>query len=185
MNDTRTRMVQAAVHALQRDGVAGMSFSDVLAASGAARGAIYHHFPAGKTQLVAEAATANAEEVTRGLQALTGSSALDVVDAFLTAVRPVVAASASGAGCAVAAVTVGDEDGDQILKPVAASAFASWTQVLAERLAGAGLPDDQASDLATTLVILLEGAQVLCRAAGTLEPFERAARIAIAFTQQL
>jgi TetR/AcrR family transcriptional regulator, lmrAB and yxaGH operons repressor len=185
MSDTRARMVQAAVHALQCDGVAGMSFTKVLAASGAARGAIYHHFPGGKAQLIAEAAAANAEDVTRSLAALPGRSTLDVVDAFLAAVRPVLAASASGGGCAVAAVTVGGEDGDQILKRVAAGAFASWTQALAERLSASGLPDGQASDLATTLIILLEGAHVLCRAEGTLEPFERAARTATAFTQDL
>jgi prevent-host-death family protein len=40
-----------------------MSFTDILASSsGAARGAIYHHFPGGKTQLVAEAAQRNGAE---------------------------------------------------------------------------------------------------------------------------
>ncbi|MEU3069077.1 hypothetical protein ABZ712_19585 [Streptomyces sp. NPDC006906] len=34
----------------------GMSFTDVLTQSGAARGAIYHHFPGGKNQLATEAA---------------------------------------------------------------------------------------------------------------------------------
>ena len=38
-----------------------MSFTEILDASGAARGAIYHHFPGGKTQLVAEAAAASDE----------------------------------------------------------------------------------------------------------------------------
>ena len=50
-------MIAAAVRSLQHDGAEGMSFTDVLRVSGAARGAIYHHFPGGKSQLVAEAAT--------------------------------------------------------------------------------------------------------------------------------
>jgi len=36
-------------------------------------------------------------------------------------------------------------------------------------------PDD-AADLACLLINLLEGAHVLCRAAGSLEPFDRAGR---------
>ncbi len=60
---TRVRMINAAVELLQRRGVAGMSFSDVLAASGAARGAIYHHFPRGKEQLAAEAAARHGRDV--------------------------------------------------------------------------------------------------------------------------
>jgi hypothetical protein len=40
------------------------------------------------------------------------------------------------------------------------------------------MPLAEAADLATTLITLLEGAQILCRAAGTLEPFDKAARTA-------
>ncbi|MQY31444.1 hypothetical protein NRB56_70530 [Nocardia sp. RB56] len=36
------------------------------------------------------------------------------------------------------------------------------------------------ADLARLLIALLEGAQVLCRAAGDREPFERAARAVLA-----
>ncbi len=32
--------------------------------------------------------------------------------------------------------------------------------------------------MATLLVVLLEGARVLCRASGSLDPFDRAARVA-------
>lgn len=171
-------MIEATVDALQRRGVAGMSFTEVLAASGAARGAIYHHFPGGKAQLVAEAAVRNGEDVRAYLAALPAESPVAVVQAFLAAVRPVVQASAGGGGCAVAAVTVGADDGE--LRQVAATAFSAWAGQLAERLAMAGLTPEAAADLAAMLIALLEGAHVMCRAAGTLEPFDRAARAAVA-----
>ena len=168
----------AAVELLQRHGVAGMSFTDVLRGSGAARGAIYHHFPGGKAQLVAEAAARNGGDVRAHLAALPADSPLAVVQAFIAAIRPVVEASTAGCGCAVAAVTVSaDDDGDRDgLRHVAATAFTSWTEALAERLAVAGVEPVEALDLATSLITLLEGTQVLCRAAGTVEPFDRAAR---------
>src|SRR5262249_52728878 len=110
--DTRNRMIDAAIEALRRRGVAGMSFTDVLRDSGAARGAIYHHFPGGKAQLIAEAAARNGEEVRASLAALPTDDPLAVVTAFLDAVRPVLAASTTGGGCAIAAITVGSgEDG--------------------------------------------------------------------------
>lgn len=184
--DTRTRMIEAAVRALQRQGVAGMSFTDVLADSGAARGAIYHHFPGGKAQLVAEAAARNGADVRGHLAALPAGDPLEVVDAFLSTIRPVLAASATGGGCAVAAVTVGDLDErsertgpggeDGSLREVAAAAFTTWATTLARRLTDAGLPAPDADDLATTLITLLEGAHVLCRAAGSLDPYDRTVR---------
>jgi AcrR family transcriptional regulator len=178
-------MIEAAVEALQRRGVAGMSFTDVLRDSGGARGAIYHHFPGGKAQLVAEAAALNGDDVRAFLGTLPADSPLALVKAFLTAVRPVVAASACGSGCAVAAITVGagaDAD-DSALLQVAATAFGSWVDQLADRLTTAGLEPTEATDLATTLITLLEGAHVLCRAAGTLEPFDQTARTAISLAQ--
>jgi TetR/AcrR family transcriptional regulator, lmrAB and yxaGH operons repressor len=188
--DTRTRMIEAAVEGLQRRGVAGMSFTDVLAGSGAARGAIYHHFPGGKTQLVAEAARRNGADVQARLATLPAGSPAEVVEAFLAAVRPVLAASTTGSGCAVAAITVDVPDHDGVgtqddgdadagsLRHVAATAFGSWIEALTERLTAAGSPPEEARDLATTLVMLLEGAHVLCRAAGNLDAFESAARTA-------
>ena len=178
--NTRERMVQAAVQALQRRGVAGMSFTEVLTSSGAARGAIYHHFPGGKAQLVAEAASRNGADVRAQLVLLPATSPRTVVESFLAAVRPVVESATIGGGCAVAAVTVvDDEHGDQ-LRRTAASAFASWIDALADALTRAGLTAGDATDLAATLIALLEGAHILCRAAESLAPFDHAARATLA-----
>jgi AcrR family transcriptional regulator len=181
-NDTRTRMIEATVEALQRRGVAGMSFTEVLAASGAARGAIYHHFPGGKAQLTAEAAARNGQDVRARLAALPAGSVPQAFQAFLATVRPAVQASAAGGGCAVAAVTVraGADDDNDALRQVAATAFGSWADQLAERLGAAGLAPGEAGDLAAMLLALLEGAHVMCRAAGTVQPFDQAARAATA-----
>ncbi|WP_369386262.1 TetR/AcrR family transcriptional regulator [Streptomyces sp. CG1] len=178
-SDTRTRMIEATVEALRCRGVAGMSFTEVLRDSGAARGAIYHHFPGGKAQLVAEAATRYGHDVCAHLAELPAESPQHTVEAFLAAVRSVVQESACGGGCAVAAVTVGTDAADDTLRQVAATAFASWVDQLAERLTTSGLPPGDAADLATTLITLLQGAHVLCRAAGTIEPFDQVARTAV------
>jgi TetR/AcrR family transcriptional regulator, lmrAB and yxaGH operons repressor len=200
--DTRDRMIDATVAALQRHGVDGMSFTEILASSGAARGAIYHHFPGGKAQLVAEAAARNGADVRAHLAGLPAGSPSAVVDAFLAMIRPVVAAAVDGSGCAIAAATLGavppsaaspgaappsaaspdvappSGAGDEGLRGVAATAFSSWTTQLAERLTTAGMPPAEADELAITLISLLEGAQILCRAAGSLDPFDKAARTA-------
>jgi AcrR family transcriptional regulator len=193
--DTRDRMIEATVTALQHHGVAGMSFTEVLRESGAARGAIYHHFPGGKLQLVAQAAELNGRQVRERLADLPSDSPHAMVAAFLDLVRPVVEASAHGGGCAVAAVTVdtgleasnananSDPDSSEPMTPdlrrIADAAFSTWSDELAERLTAAGLEPDRAQDLATMLIILLEGAHVLCRASRTLAPFDRAARTAL------
>jgi AcrR family transcriptional regulator len=179
-SDTRDRMIDAAMHGLQHHGLAGMSFTEVLAGSGAARGAIYHHFPGGKRQLVAEAAERQGAQVREHLAGLPTGSPRQVVVAFVALVRPVVAAASEGGGCAVAAVTTRLDADSADLCRVAATAFGSWVDGLAGALTAAGMPPVAAADLAALLVAMLEGAQVLCRASGDLEHFERAARAALA-----
>jgi AcrR family transcriptional regulator len=174
-------MVDAAVTALRRHGVAGMSFTEILEVSGAARGAIYHHFPGGKAELVAEAAARNAREVRAHFERLPATDPRQLVTDFLALVRPVVIESSTGCSCAVAAVALGYQDSaDQALQQASAAAFDSWVAVLADRLAATGLPPDDAGDLATTLITLLEGAHVLCRAAASIEPYDRMCRTATA-----
>jgi TetR/AcrR family transcriptional regulator, lmrAB and yxaGH operons repressor len=176
---TRQRMISAAMALLERRGLAAMSFSDVVTDSGAARGAIYHHFPGGKLQLAAEAAEATGTHVQGYFAGLSGTTPRAVVEAFLESIRPVIVASTAGGGCAVAAVTVdiGDRDPERTraLQAVAHHAFSSWTAVLTDKLTVAGLTPEGAADLACLLITLLEGAQILCRACGNLEPFDHAA----------
>ncbi|MGK8557391.1 TetR/AcrR family transcriptional regulator [Nocardia gipuzkoensis] len=177
---TRARMIDAAVQGLRRQGLAGMSFTEVLASSGAARGAIYHHFPGGKTELVAEAARLHGQEVAERLSELSGASPHAVVADFLAFVRPVMADAAHGRGCAVAAVTVSTVKAGDELCAVAATTFTAWADRLAAALTVAGMTSEAAADQAQLLVALLEGAQVLCRASGSTDPFEHAARAALA-----
>jgi AcrR family transcriptional regulator len=177
-NGTRDRMVDAAIDALRRDGVAGMSFTDVLEASGAARGAIYHHFPGGKSELVAEAVDRNARDVSAQLSQLRPGSPRSVVKEFTALIRPVVEASAAASSCAVAAgAMAGSEQRDRhLLQRAAGDAIASWINVLRERLEQSGVEPRGAAELASLLIATLEGAHVLVRAERRIEPFDQAAR---------
>jgi len=175
---TRDRMVDAAIDALRREGVAGMSFTDLLEASGAARGAIYHHFPGGKSQLVAEAVERNGRDVSAQLSQLRSGSPGSVVKEFTALIRPVVEASAAGSSCAVAAgAMAGSEQRDpDLLQRTAGDAIASWIDVLRERLERSGVEPQGAAELASLLIATLEGAHVLVRAERRIEPFDQAAR---------
>ena len=64
MSDSRERMIESAARPYSSRGVQGTSFADVIAASGAPRGSIYHHFPQGKQQLTREEARTSGEAVT-------------------------------------------------------------------------------------------------------------------------
>ncbi len=173
VGDTKQRMVQAAANLFRARGVAATSFTDVLDASGAARGAIYHHFPGGKAQLTHDAVAWTGASVRERLSGIDGPSPLAVVQNFLTSVRPVVQQSAGGASCAVAAVTVEAAQIDPELTAVVSDALRSWVAQMERQLLETDADPEAAASMAVLMVTFLEGSHVLCRAAGTLEPFDQ------------
>ena len=166
-------MIQSAGALLRERGLAGTSFREVLAHSGAPRGSIYHHFPEGKNQLVVEAvrAAGSAGEQLIGAMAAAGDP-LETLRAFVRLWGASLEASDFEAGCPLVAVTTAAGAEEPELRTAAAAAFAAWHEALASGLRAAGLPRARARRLATTFVAAVEGAVVLCRAERSGRPLK-------------
>ena len=62
--DTRKKMLVSAAEVMRERGAAGVTIDAVLARSGAPRGSVYHHFPEGRNQILAEALQYSGESIT-------------------------------------------------------------------------------------------------------------------------
>lgn len=163
--DSRQKMVRSATLLLREQGYTGTSFGDVVAASGAPRGSIYHHFPGGKTQMMREAVGYAGDYTGRLLErASREHRPEEVVSGFIAVIKKTMAANDFRAGCPVAAVAVEDHPEAPELEKAASDVFASWTSTLAASLRRSGVPTARARRLATMTVTSVEGAIMLCRA---------------------
>ena len=154
---TRQRMVEAAAGLLRDGGLEAANFSDVLARSGAARGAIYHHFPQGKSELTRAAVSWTGDRVRANIEAVRGDDPSQVVTAFLEAIRPVVGEASGGTSCAVAAVVLEAGQRDATLTETAHLALRSWIAALDARLLLAGAAPVVARQVSVLLITFLEG----------------------------
>lgn len=168
--DTRQKMIERAAILLAQKGLQGASFSEVLEASGAPRGSLYHHFPGGKDELVLAAVALAGERAIAALEQLEGRAADEIAKAFLQLWRLVLERSDFGAGCAVAAVTVATDAPELVAR--ASETFRSWRDRLARLLAEGGIPEERAPGIAVTLISASEGAVILARAEKSFEPFD-------------
>ncbi len=166
-------MIAGAARLLSRRGLQATSFSEVLAATGAPRGSLYHHFPGGKDELVAEATRRVGAQLLEVLARAAPSTPGDVVELFTSLWRGVLVGSDLEAGCAVAAVTIdaGDDQGE--LVALAGRVFTGWQQALASLLEQTGVEPRRAADLAVLLLASMEGCLVLCRSQRSLDPLDR------------
>jgi TetR/AcrR family transcriptional regulator, lmrAB and yxaGH operons repressor len=172
-NDVRTKMVEGAVRLLAINGVEGTSFAGVLAATGAPRGSVYHHFPGGKTELLHAALDLASERGLAAMEATRGQPPAVVVARFLDLWRELLNRSKLSAGCAVLAVTVAA--GDNELLDHAGTIFRTWADLLADLFATSGMKKAPARELAVTVIAATEGAVALSRAQRSREPFDHVA----------
>ena len=175
-NDTRDKMIAGAASLLSQRGLQGTSFTDVIELTDAPRGSIYHHFPGGKNEMVAEALALLGTAVAERIQAAEVTRPEQVSDEFVNGWRAFVEVTEFSAVCAVSAVTVGAGADSEVLLPAVASAFASWREALAAAYIKTGLKKADAQRLSLTTVASLEGALILARAQRSMEPFDAVQR---------
>jgi AcrR family transcriptional regulator len=168
-------MIETAATVMRERGVEATSFSEVLARSGAPRGSIYHHFPAGKAELI-EAATRYAGEFSAaGLAAaLRDDDPVTAVQAFTDGWVRILRKTDFAGGCPVVAAALEGERSPGA-RDAAAAAFSQWEELLVEVLLRRTGSLERAEALATLVVASVEGAVVLARAQRSTAPLERVA----------
>jgi AcrR family transcriptional regulator len=168
--DVRNSMIESATLLLAKRGLQGTSFSEVLEASGAPRGSLYHHFPGGKDELIASALDLAGRRAIDVLDGMSGQPAAVVAETFLGLWRSVLTMSQFRAGCAVTAVTVAADSSGQL--DATAGIFRAWSRRLAELLAAGGVTKARSPGIAATLIAGSEGAVVVARAERDLAAFD-------------
>lgn len=182
-------MLAATARLVQRQGMAATGLNEILEASQAPRGSLYHHFPRGKNQLVAEAIGLSAARVTAAIEtAMAGSPTVaEAIQAFAGFYEQSLSASDYRDGCPVAATALEAAAlGAAEVEAACAEAFAAWQEPIARRLAAEGYLPDEAAGLATFIIASLEGALLLARGARSTGPLKTvAARIAALFASPI
>jgi TetR/AcrR family transcriptional repressor of lmrAB and yxaGH operons len=177
-NDTRVRMIQAAKTGFRANGMVATGFSEILETSGAARGAIYHHFPGGKEELAVEVVRSTGDNVATAIRELFAASPSPRA-ALASAIELVAAAvdAHEGFGCAVAPAVL-EAAGSAAILHAGHEAFVRW-QAAIEDAVGEQFGAD-AADVAALVVSAIEGALILSRADGSSEPLRRTGRALVA-----
>lgn len=178
--NTKQRMLDSAISLLRERGSRGVTIDAVLADSGTPRGSVYHHFPGGRDQLLAEA-TQTATDFISLLIAEVATDPDTALDRFIDLWCTVLVDSDFRAGCPIAGVTMaaeGDIDSTR-------DAFAVWRNQIADLYEIEGLSADDAASLATSTVAAVEGAILLSRAERSTRPMDDVRRMLHAFRSTL
>ncbi|WP_454199227.1 TetR/AcrR family transcriptional regulator [Nocardia sp. Marseille-Q1738] len=170
-------MIDGAIDSLRVHGASATSVDRVLAATGAPRGSVYHHFPGGRTELITEAVSTAGELMSAFIERLTrDNDPATALDRFAAMWRRTLLDSNFRAGCPIFAVAVETNDDAPEFASLAGEIFQRWHHALTEMLQRHDVPADRAFRLATLTVAAFEGAIALCRVRRDITPLDDAVR---------
>lgn len=175
---TRDRILAATAELLRRRGYNGAGLKEIVAASEAPLGSLYHFFPGGKQELGAEAIRESGK-VYLSLIAAFFDGADDLARAtkdFFDGAAEVLRQTDYEDACPIATVALEVAGTSELLRVATADVFESWLDDLERRLVAAGVARAKARELAVRAFVAIEGAFILCRATKTTEALEVAGR---------
>jgi TetR/AcrR family transcriptional repressor of lmrAB and yxaGH operons len=169
---SRDAFIRAAGRLFRRQGYNATGVNQIVAASGAPRGSMYFHFPGGKEELAVAALEREGGRQRAAIAAIaaTCESPAETLGALIDAMAYGLERSGFEDGCPIATVTLEAASRSEAVRATAAAVFESWLEVLEESMHAAGLPAELARRRALLSLAAIEGALILARGRGDVEP---------------
>jgi len=164
-------MLDAAEALMREQGLSGAGIKQIVKRSGAPIGSVYHHFPGGKNQFVAEALRIHGERARRLLEeAFSAKAPLERrLRTFFRNAAAYFEKAGTEKGCAIGAVTLDLGRQDQELRDVCREVFNSWVDAITPHLPWRDAKARRSFALAIATAI--EGAFILGRAQDSGDAF--------------
>lgn len=183
--DTKERLVQSSAELFRRQGYTGTGIKQILVAANAPFGSLYHFFPGGKEQLGSETIRSSGQLYIE-LFATIAAQAPDVITAvgdFFAGAAETLLETDYADACPIATVALEVASTNEPLREATAEVFENWIAAATEYFLAARIYPNTARELAFSMLSLLEGAFVFCRAMRTTEPLQVAGASAVAAVQ--
>ncbi len=171
--NTRTKMLVSAVEVMRECGAAGVTIDAVLARSGAPRGSVYHHFPEGRNQILAEALRYSGDSITAMIDDAAQRGARVMLREFVEFWELSLTDGGFAAGCPVVAAAIGSPCDEVQLSVEAGSILGRWCTALTRAFVADGFEEADAASLAVTSIAAVEGAVMLARTTRSAEPLRQ------------
>ncbi len=166
----RMKLIVATLDLLRRSGLSGAGINQVVDASQAPKGSVYHYFPGGKEQLVTEALHEADRIIGRNLERTFQAPAPlgRKVHRLFTETAAWLEANKFMKGCPVAAVTLDLDENTRALRETCESILDRFVNLIAAGLEN--VPSRERRAVAQLIFATFEGGLVLSRAHGSTAP---------------
>lgn len=175
----REAILSAAVQLFRRQGYAATGLAEILEASGAPKGSLYHYFPGGKVEIGEKAVERAGETVAATLRDLVSETgdAGEVVERYARLLGGWLEQSGFRDGSPLTTIILETVPQHEPIRLAAMAAYASWAGIIKEAAQAGSVAPDRAGALATLTISVIDGALIQCRVEESSAPLERAANV--------
>jgi TetR/AcrR family transcriptional regulator, lmrAB and yxaGH operons repressor len=173
----RRPIVDAAVTLFRRQGYAGAGLNDIVDASGAPKGSLYHYFPAGKASIAIAAVEEAGRRVAETMAKLASetSSTADLLRAHARLLSGWMRKSGFRDGCPITTVLLELAPKNRGVAEAGRKAYANRIDVIKSKLITDGFSPIRAERIAILCVATLQGVLIQARVERSGTPIETAA----------
>jgi TetR/AcrR family transcriptional regulator, lmrAB and yxaGH operons repressor len=170
----RQPIVNAAVTLFRRRGYAATGLNDIVDASGAPKGSLYHYFPKGKASIAAAAVEEAGKRVVATIEGLAGEarSTGELLRAHARLLSGWLKKSGFRDGCPITTVLLEMAPNNRMVVEAGRNIYAARVSVLAARLRADGFSAVRAECLAVLCTSAIQGALIHARVERSSAPLE-------------
>jgi AcrR family transcriptional regulator len=180
-SNTKERILDSTAELFRRQGYTGTGMKQIAAEAAAPFGSLYHFFPGGKEDLGCEAIRTSGRMYMQ-LFAAVALQAPDVMSAmhdFFAGAAQTLEETDYADACPIATVALEVASTNEPLRKATAEVFAEWMEGATQYFAFSGISEARARELAFTMLCLMEGAFIFCRAMRSTESMHIAGAAAV------
>lgn len=173
----KENIVDAAIKLFRQNGYSATGLNDIVAASGAPKGSVYHYFPDGKASIAAAAVTTAGERAASTLATIADkhSKLGNVLKEHAALLGRWLKESEFRDGCPITTVLLEMAPRDRNVTVAGRNAFAARNNMLAVQLLSEGWSPEEADQMAMLCTCALQGALVQARIDRSARPLEQVA----------
>ena len=178
MTIAREQILKTTCDLMEKQGYHGTGLNEIVKESGSPKGSLYHYFPEGKEQIVAEAVLQSgkdtAERIRMGL--MESSNVSKSVYDFILKIADQVELSSFAAGSPLTAVAMETATKSERINLACREAYTMLQSAFKNKLMECGYTKLKAEELATFITASVEGGIILSRTYHTAEPLRVVAK---------
>lgn len=168
----REAILAAAVRLFRQQGYAATGLSEILSASGAPKGSLYHYFPSGKAEIGEKALERAGQTVAATLRGLAAEAddAGELVARYAGLLGGWLEESGFRDGSPLTTTILETVPEHELIRLAALAAFEAWAEIIEQTAQAGGVPPERAKALTSLAIMLIEGGMIQCRVQRSVAP---------------